>query len=790
MVKINHYLLCFLLIFSVNSFIRAGNNADSTALRNLQAMAAKIKQPTVQKGDETISLPKVPTGYHLQLAGTDCTPVIAADGQITLPLTTTLVHLYYTLSDAHGHVADVPSVAVMVPGRYESANTPKPFVVPEIREWVGHEGQFTVTKGMAVVVDPAHKAQLESVAQTFAADYKALTGNVLAIKFGKPKKGDLFFTLDNPEKSLGEEGYLMEIGEHIAVRSNHAQGCFWATRTILQLLEQSNAIPCGLVRDYPKYQRRGFMLDVGRKFFSMAFLRDYVKFMSHYKMNEFHIHLNDNAFKQFYNHNWDSTYSAFRLESTTFPGLAAKDGHYTKKEFIELQQLAAQYGVNIVPEIDAPAHTLAFYHYDAELGSAQYGKDHLDLHNPKTYEFLDALFKEYLEGENPVFIGKEVHIGTDEYDKREAEKFRYFTDRYIRYIESFGKRARLWGALTHAQGTTPVKSENVIMDAWYNGYADPAEMIKQGYDLVSIPDGLLYIVPAAGYYYDYLNNQYLYENWEPVQIGKAVFPYGHPNILGGKFAVWNDHAGNGITEKDVHHRVLPSMKVLSQKMWQGNHSAMTYADFKELSSRLMEAPGVNVAGLVDSKDSLVLSFNFEGKKLNDQSGNGYHFALSKKVKRTASPTGQALVIPAETALTLPVKEIGYDYTVEMMVKRETPANGTVLWESANATVWLSDPKSGKLGFSRDGYTYTFNYTLPAGKWVKIAIQGDHKGTALYVDGQLVERLQGRISEFNGGKDKRANIQTLVFPLQQLGSEINNEPLLIDNLNVFNKMIGQ
>ena len=38
-------------------------------------------------------------------------------------------------------------------------------------------------------------------------------------------------------------------------------------------------------------------------------------------------------------------------------------------------------------EIDAPAHTLAFYHYHPELGSAQYGKDHLDLHNPKTYEF-------------------------------------------------------------------------------------------------------------------------------------------------------------------------------------------------------------------------------------------------------------------------------------------------------------------------------------------------------------------------------------------------------------------
>jgi len=79
-----------------------------------------------------------------------------------------------------------------------------------------------------------------------------------------------------------------------------------------------------------------------------------------------------------------------------------------------------------------------------------------------------------------------------------VEKFRYFTDYYIRFVEKFGKQACIWGALTHAKGDTPVKSDNVVMGAWYNGYANPADMIKQGYKLISIPDGLLYIVPAAG----------------------------------------------------------------------------------------------------------------------------------------------------------------------------------------------------------------------------------------------------------------------------------------------------
>ena len=61
------------------------------------------------------------------------------------------------------------------------------------------------------------------------------------------------------------------------------------------------------------------------------------------------------------------------------------------------------------------------------------------------------------------------------------------------------------------------------MSAWYNGYAEPKEMVIQGYRLISIPDGLIYIVPAAGYYNAYLNTKYLYENWTPAHEGKAVF---------------------------------------------------------------------------------------------------------------------------------------------------------------------------------------------------------------------------------------------------------------------------
>lgn len=125
------------------------------------------------------------------------------------------------------------------------------------------------------------------------------------------------------------------------------------------------------------------MLDVARKFFTMDYLKQYVKILSFYKMNEFQIHLNDNGFPQFFGDDWNRTYAAFRLESERFPGLTAKDGSYSKQEFIDLQRMGLEYGVRIIPEIDIPAHSLAFAHYKPEIASRKYGMDHLDLYKKK-----------------------------------------------------------------------------------------------------------------------------------------------------------------------------------------------------------------------------------------------------------------------------------------------------------------------------------------------------------------------------------------------------------------------
>ena len=388
-------------------------------------------------------------------------------------------------------------------------------------------------------------------------------------------------------------------------------------------------------------------------------------------------------------------------------------------------------GVEIIPEFDAPAHSLAFTHYRPSLACEEYGADHLDLRNPAVIPFLDSLYTEYLGGPDPVFCCPRMHIGTDEYSNKDStvvELFRQLADHLIRHVESFGKQAVLWGSLTHAKGNAPVKADNVMMQMWYNGYADPKDMKELGYQMVSIPDRFVYIVPEAGYYYNYLNCKNLYERW--TLIADQRFEERDPQISGGMFAVWNDICGNGISVGDIHHRIFPAIQVISEKTWRAVNDTLGYDAWDNQRKVLGE-----------------------GYRCN-QLGNTQIQLTELKPNSIINPSDEA--------------QIGYDYQVEFDITWAPEPKGTILMENPYSCVWLSDPIGGWIGFSRDGYLYTFKYKGKAGKKEHLAIKGTNRSTSLYVNGKLVQELG--IEKRFYTKDKTYNyVRTLVFPLQKTGS---------------------
>lgn len=764
----------------------AQEQLDSLAVTKLNSF---FLQPTLK--NNKLIVPQI-KGYEVSLIGSDNKVVIDLDGQISQPLVDKKVNvLYKVVRKSDRAFGEIPMKNIVIKGQYADQGIgEQPFVIPSLREWYGVDGQFKLTAESAIVLEQQDE-ESAGAAQLLKEDIKKLIGFDLVVRTGQPKSGDIWIG-SKGDKTLGKEGYALKIDDVFRIQAPYYTGKVFGTRTLLQLLAQNKkqlTVPKGFSRDYPTYEVRGFMLDVGRKFFTIDFLNDYVEMMSYYKMSNFHVHLSDNAFPQHFNNNWAETYSGFRLENERYPNLASKDGHYTKAEFIALQKKALRYGVTIIPEIDVPAHSLAISQAIPGVGSEKYGQDHLDLDNPLTYEVVKNIFDEYTKGPNPVFIGEEVHIGTDEYDKSEAEKFRKFTDYVIKIVQGNGKKVRAWGALTHAQGKTPVTVKDVRLNMWYNGYADPIAMKKLGYQQISTPDGWLYIVPAAGYYYDYLNTDNLYNNWEPRRIGNVTFEKGDPIVDGGMFAVWNDVAINGISEKDVHNRVFPAVQVLSEKMWGADDLHSSLFTFNAKKKYVIEAPGLNLRGHYVANDPLLLHLNFESQTRN-QVDNEWKDALATGTQFEKGIKGNGIKFTgAAGKLTLPMAEIGENYTVSFSIKPEAQLKGD-LFVSKHAKVF-SDEKG--LGYIRDGYQYYFDYVLPVNEWSQVSITGDNIGTQLYVNGKLVkdmkplEIVMPYKNKKNNKEVKYKKVQTLVFPL----SEISLKNAVLDELKVYNqKMTGQ
>ncbi len=422
-----------------------------------------------------------------------------------------------------------------------------PEVIPSLQEWRGSTGAFMLASTSRIVLDPAYTPQLGETARLFQENLFTINGHKLPVVTSKfPQAGDFFLTLSNEERSLGNEGYLFKVEDVVTITGYTRTGVFYGTQTALQILVQDTSgthIPRGIARDYPRYAERGFMLDVGRKFFPIQQLENYVKLMAWYKMNDFQLHLNDNALGAGDSPDWKNQYAAFRLNSSRFKGLAALDGSYSAQDIRELLTVAQQYAVTITPEIDAPAHGLAFTQYRPDLASQQYSKEFLDLSNPDTYTFLNAIWHEFL----PWFTTSQVHIGADEYTQNDANNYRRFINIYDAYMRSQGKTIRMWGSLSKIQS-------NVIVNT-------------------------------------------LYEQWQPYIFDLTnprlnLSPY-DPHVLGGMFAEWNDKLGSVLGDTDVYARVKAAMPTLGEKLWGGPTAGMTYDEFAGLSTEIGEAPGVH-----------------------------------------------------------------------------------------------------------------------------------------------------------------------------------------------------
>lgn len=766
-----------------------------------------VDTPTADSDKLTVNLPKV-KGYTVTYNGTDLEQVIDSDLKIYQPVVDKTVNVSFKIVEDETEDYEFKEIPVTVPGQYTEAvgDNAAPAVLPELQEWKGRTGSFTLTGSSRIVYD---SEELKAAADEMAADFLDLTGREISVVSGDASSiqaGDFFFTMtDDTALGLMDEGYLMEIGNSITVTSETETGAYWATRTILQALKQSDyeTIPQGITRDYPLYKVRGFILDVARKTFTLDYLEQVVKEMSWYKMNDFQVHVNDNLIGLENKEDPMTAYSAFRLENDTVKEdgyLTGADGNpltvdgeelqyeqdltstdlwYTKEDFKNFIQESRELGVNIVPEIDTPAHSLALTKVLPELryGTSGRQNDHLDLVDSydQCLAFVQTIFSEYLN-EGVFDEDTIVHIGADEYNAS-SQAYRKFVNDMLEFVEDTGRKARVWGSFTQCATGEDIDAEGVQINLWNFGYANMDKMYEDGFDLINCNDGNYYIVPNAGYYYDYLSDGTMYD-LAINTISGVTIPAGDDQMVGGAFAVWNDmtdYLDNGVSEYDVYDRIS-NLPLFAAKLWGKGDLDLTGAQAR--SAELGDAPRTNFGYEVDSEAEEYMNLPMD--KLEDTSANNFNVSAGEKAAITKVDGKNALELKGEKSyITTGLETAGLGNDLRVKVKRTSDSTDEqILFESPYGSIKAVQKGTGQVGLSRERFDYSFNYTLPLNEWVELEFKNQQNTIQLYVNGELVDTL-GDDERIEG----RPMLATMMFPMAKIGSETNAFIGYVDDVRI-------
>ena len=581
--------------------------------------------------------------------------------------------------------------------------------------------------------------------------------------------------------------------------------------------------PKGIARDFSQYAVRGVMLDIARTPYRMDALEDIVKALAFYKINEVQFHLNDNrhvpgnADRDKYEH-WENVEGMFRLESDTFPSLKTTEKkndyynevfggspQYTKEEYKNLQNLAMDYGINPISEIDAPGHSLLFTKYVRNhLDEAQKAVPEIkgNINADKDWEllamtgekkdsafaFMDALFDEYLEED--VFLGDTVNIGADEYwniNDQERPGVQEYIRKMADNVKDHDKKVRMWGSTSQFfKNQDQAKAYNDIeIDFWSNSWENAANRIEQGYKVVNVDSFHLYGNPGRDKR-DVVNVEHVFNNWDPTVMTGSKVSKSEPNLLGAKTALWADIADMGVTERDNFERIMRQAAVLSEKTWGGTDETQTFEEYSFKYDRLQQGPGVSLGVDVDSETGLVLDYDFanvKDGKVYDASGNGYNGNISDaKIKEEAGTAW--LQLNGDTEVQTELRSMDYPYTVQFELRLAKEGNGdgeTYIFDGRDGRLSIND--KGNLQINRSYFTQDFGYQIPTDKPVQMTIVGTQQVTKLYIDGKLEKTL---LRTTNSETDYEHLLSTFVFPLSSIGKGIEGE---LANLKVYNKALS-
>ena len=489
-------------------------------------------------------------------------------------------------------------------------------IIPQPSQVITGKGHFIVNPETKLVIANQQDAATASFLNKYLfTNYgfslkivKRATSNCIQIKSLTQQEG------------LKAAGYhLQSTKEGVIITGNSATGSFYGMQSLLQLLptEKSTAlsIPAVQVDDQPRFAYRGAMLDVGRHFLPVQFIKKYLDYLALHKLNYFHWHLTEDQ--------------GWRIEIKKYPNLTKvgawrngtivgrypgkgndnrrDGGFYTQEQVKEIVQYAADRFITVIPEIEMPGHSgaaIAAYpmlscfpnqktvipdNMIAEKSKLELASGrvklvqetwgvHSDVYAPTeyTFKFLEDVLDEVMA----LFPSKYIHVGGDECPKDAWKKSEfcqqlikekglkdehglqsYFIQRMEQYINKKGRTLIGWDEILEG-GLAP----NAIVMSW-RGEEGGIAAAKENHQVIMTPGSHVYLDHSQTNNEDsvtiggFLTMETVY-SYEPVP--KELTAQQATYVLGAQGNVWTEYMSN---PSKVEYMLFPRLSALSEVLW-------------------------------------------------------------------------------------------------------------------------------------------------------------------------------------------------------------------------------
>ncbi|KAF2475017.1 glycoside hydrolase, catalytic core [Lindgomyces ingoldianus] len=597
---------------------------------------------------------------------------------------------------------------------------------------------------------------LKSFAETFASDLKSVHLKPSVHVGDRASSGSIFLTLGDPSDyrdAAGREtseGYALNVSSSgITITGASPLGVWWGTRTVLQQASLSNGtIPYGSGIDSPGWATRGMMLDAGRHYYPPEFLIEMCAYMSFFKQNTFHVHLSDNLYNNVDIYSREQSlelYARFRLwsDSKDVAGLNKhKNESYTREQFDNIQSACAARGVTILPEIEAPGHSLVFVQWKPELG-LENDLSLLNISNPETIPTMKTVWSTFL----PWFHTKTVHIGADEYTA-EVNDYNIFVNAMADHIHTeSNKTIRIWGTFppNYTQPGYINIYRNVSVQHWEYFEDNPLyDYIRNKYTVLNSDDTFYVVNKWSGSYPQMVSITKTF-NGNPATNNGTWYPYvfdthnssnnpvrSEPLVLGEIAPLWNDYGANTSVYTEAYYAWQEGIPALADKQWGGDLTAEELNGI--LQTLLPSIPGQNLRRSIPSKSSTILEYSLRNAyssasnrsaKISDQSGNGYDGSTNCPISNTS------IAINSSCSLTTPLSSKGRDYTLTLsllLITLSSPTNATLV-SGADSALMLTP----NITLFASGSYFRLNSSLPMNQKFSLSILGRGNQTFAKLD---------------------------------------------------------